>query len=123
MTEILDPIDDGKEGDGPLGDELWRFWAADIRPHFAAEADFLRKYGSDAGYENPYIARVLDDHRLLEELVWKTGQENIRHFAVLLADHIHFKEEYFKQRVQKIVEERHVPGSVTDEGTGQGTSA
>ena len=105
MSDMSIPAWPGQEG-RPLGEELWRFWAADIRPHFVAEADFLRKYGSEAGYENRYIARVLDDHRLLEELVWSQGEESVRSFAGLLASHIRFKEDYFKERVRKIVETR-----------------
>jgi hypothetical protein len=93
-------------GGDPLSSELWRIWAADIRPHFAAEADFLTKYGSQAGYESPYIARVLDDHRLLEKLVWQTGEENIAHFAQLLAAHIRYKEEYFSDRLHKVMDIR-----------------
>lgn len=118
MSETLDSVRAGMDGGAadPLGDELWRFWAADIRPHFAAEADFLKKYGTDAGYETRYIARVLDDHRLLEELVWTKGEENIRHFAGLLAAHIRFKEDYFKERVRKIVEDRNNPAHRPDGG-------
>lgn len=93
-------------GEDPLGAELWRIWAADIRPHFTAEADFLVKYGAQAGYESPYIARVLDDHRLLEKLVWQTGEENIARFAQLLAAHIRYKEEYFSDRLRKVMDTR-----------------
>lgn len=108
MGEVKHPITSDRDGayGEPLANELWRFWAKDIRPHFTVEADFLRKYGAGVGYEDRYIARVLDDHRLLEELVWTQGGESVRHFTKLLAAHIRFKEDYFKVRVRQIVEDR-----------------
>ena len=123
MGEVKRPMvsdRDGAHGD-PLANELWRFWAKDIRPHFAVEADFLRKYGAEVGYEDRYIARVLDDHRLLEELVWDQGGESVRHFTGLLAAHIRFKEDYFKERVRRVVEERTPAPEGWEEGlSGQG---
>jgi hypothetical protein len=84
--------------------EIWRYWVGDLKPHFTAEAEFLQKYGVEAGYGTGYIARVLDDHRLLEKLVWKDGQETALEFARLLSAHIRYKEDYFLERVRHLVE-------------------
>ncbi len=96
----------------PVGAELWRIWTSEIKPHFAAEEEFLRKYGDEAGYDQKYVARVLSDHRVMEALVWRSGDEGVRDFAKVLATHIRYKEEFFSQRVSRILESEKIPSSV-----------
>lgn len=85
-------------------DEILKFWKTDLQPHFNAEADFLRKYGPEAGYGKDYIARILDDHSMMERVLWKEGVDSWREFTRLLNAHIRFKEDYFLGRVQRFVE-------------------
>jgi|GEM_PF-2657687 len=95
----------------PLGAELWRMWSSEIKPHFMAEKAFLEKYGSHAGYEAKYIARILEDQRLLEELVWKNGDQGVQDFAKVLAAHIRFKEEFFAERIRRVLESQEYPST------------
>ncbi len=101
---LIEPKNGRIEGE-PVGAELWRMWTSEIKPHFSAEKDFLQKYGGEVGYDRKYIARVLEDHRMMEELVWKNGNEGVGQFAKVLAAHLRFKEEFFSEKVRKIVEE------------------
>lgn len=102
---------DNRAQEEPAGAELWRIWSAEIKPYFAAEEEFLKKYGDEAGYDQKYIARVLSDHRMMEALVWRNGEEGVRDFAKILADHIRYKEDFFSQRVRGIMESGNAPVS------------
>jgi|SRR5579859_2376711 len=85
-----------------LSAELWRIWRTEIKPHFEAEKEFLESYGEAAGYERDYIARVLEDQKVMEELAWRRGGENIHEFTKVLNAHIRYKEDYFLLRVQRL---------------------
>lgn len=99
-----------------LGAELWRLWTGEIKPHFTSEAEFLKKYGEEAGYDRAYIGRVLSDHRLMEELVWGKDDESAARFAKVLAAHIEFKNAFFKERVRDIVGSEEVPSEAPAPG-------
>jgi hypothetical protein len=107
-------------GEGPvresLGAEVWRLWTSEIKPHFKAEAEFLQKYGENAGYGRDYIGRVLADHRLMEELVWADGDAGVARFAKVLAAHIRFKQEFFAQMVRNIVDAGNTPPEAASDG-------
>jgi hypothetical protein len=113
MNHIEQNPMDGLNGKGaveePAGAELWRIWTSEIKPYFIAEEGFLRKYGDEAGYDQKYIARVLGDHRMMEAMVWRNGDEGVRDFARMLAVHIRYKEDFFSQRVRLILESEEVP--------------
>ena len=95
----------GAPGGEVLDMELWRMWTSEIKPHFSGEAEFLLKYGENAGYEPIHIARILSDHQLLERLVWRKGNEGVLQFAKVLDAHLRYKEEIFINRVRQITEE------------------
>ena len=100
----LNELKESSAAEEPVGAELWRIWSVEIKPHFTAEEEFLLKYGDEAGYDQKYIARVLSDHRVMETLVWKNGDEGVRDFAKVLAAHIRYREDYFTLRLSRILE-------------------
>lgn len=113
MKEQESKIEGDSNGES-LGAELWRYWSAEIKPHFNAEAEFLQKYGEAAGYDRNYIGRVLSDHRLMEELVWGKDDESVTRFAKVLAAHIHYKQVFFEEQVRRIVEAEGHPAASKD---------
>ena len=106
MNERIPTSFDGQTS-GPeenIATELWRLWIGELKPHFEAEKDFLEKYGEETGYGKAYVARVLEDQRRMEELVWEKADEGVRQFAKVLGAHIRFKNEFFLSRVCTILE-------------------
>lgn len=87
-----------------LDRELKRLWESEIRAYFAAERDFLLKYGRQTGYDDSYIFKVFADHRILEELVQEGGEENTKLFSQRLAGHFRFKEEYAAKHLEKMTD-------------------
>jgi hypothetical protein len=94
----------GPEGEEDLAIELWRLWISELKPHFEAEKDFLVKYGKDNGYDPDYVARVLEDQKKMEELVWEKEGMSVGRFARTLSAHIRFKNDFFVSRVRNILE-------------------
>ena len=107
MNDYLETSWKGKEdGAEPVEDitgEVRRIWINELKPHFDTEREFLLKHGVPSGYDRPYITKVLEDHWLMEKLVWSSGEENVRKFTRLLAAHIRFKQDYFAYRVGTIL--------------------
>ena len=109
MNDYLEKPWNGKESgaepEEDLFSEVRRIWVNELKPHFDTERVFLLEHGVPSGYDRPYITRVLEDHRSLEKLVWSSGEENIRKFTRLLADHIRFKQDYFAYRIESVLEQ------------------
>src|SRR5579872_6289226 len=72
----------------------------------------LKVFAAHAGEKDKDIARTVEDHRTLEQLLQKGFKEDLLRFAELLTTHIRFEEETLFGRIEKAL----TPAEVQREG-------
>jgi hemerythrin-like domain-containing protein len=81
--------------------EVNAFWQSELKGHFDAEEEMLEVFARHAGPSDQDIARILAEHRTLEQLLQNGFKEDLRRFAELLTAHVRFEEDRLFGRIEK----------------------
>ena len=102
---IKDRIARMEGAEGPqleaLRSEVVEFWVSELQGHFAAEEEVLRLLGAHVGPEDGDVARILSEHRKMEQAIQRGTKEELLGFADLLKDHIRFEEDHLFARLER----------------------
>ena len=86
-----------------LSREVSDFFKMDLKDHFLGEDGLLRVFCARAGEDDIDAARIRKEHQVLQDLAGSSKREDMRRFAELLISHIHFEEDVFFPRVEKVL--------------------
>ncbi len=98
---------------GILRREILEFWESELQPHFQAEEELLRVFSGHVGAGDQDVARLLDDHRVLEKWAHGGSPEDLSMFSDLLVKHIRFEEETVFGRIERALSEGEIRAEET----------